>query len=62
MLEKFGSEEAVIEEMRRRQAKSRENYNGNGGFRSMDADRLKEVSSLAGKASAIKRRKKSHES
>lgn len=44
MIAKYGSEEAVMEEMAKRQKKSRENYSGNGGFRSMDKDRLKEIS------------------
>ena len=44
MLKEFGTEEAVAEEMRKRQKKSRENYSGNGGFRSMDKDKLKEIS------------------
>lgn len=52
MVTKFGSEEAVKEEMQRRQKVSRENYSGDGGFRRLketDPERLKEIQSKGGR-------------
>ena len=57
MLKKYKTEEGIREEMKRRQLNSRQNYSGNGGFRSMDATRHKEISSKGGKASVERRRK-----
>lgn len=46
MVERYGSEEAVREEMARRQLKSRENYSGTGGFahlKKTDPAKLKRI-------------------
>ena len=50
MLEKYGSEEGVAEEMRRRGALSSRNSAGTGGFNHMkrtDPDRLRVISKIA---------------
>ena len=46
MLIKYGSEEAVREEMRQRQIKSREKYKGTGGFRALPKEKVIEISKL----------------
>lgn len=54
MIKKYGSEEAVKEEYRRRQAKSRETYKGTGGFaylKKHDPEKLSKISQKAGKTS-----------
>lgn len=46
MVEKYGSEEAVREEMQRRQQKSRQTYKGKGGFaylKEHDPEKLKNI-------------------
>jgi hypothetical protein len=56
MIEKYGSEQAVKDEMRRRQLKSRENYKGTGGFAHMskqDPDKFKQVSSRGGRSGKV---------
>lgn len=50
-LERFnGDEEAMSQFFRDNQAKSRINYSGNGGFRSLDKDKLKEISKKGAQA------------
>lgn len=52
MLKKYGSEEAVKQEMARRQAKSRETYGGGGGFAHLkmtDPEKFKEITAKGGK-------------
>lgn len=52
MLRIYGSEEAVKEEYRRRQAKSRKSYKGTGGFaylKKNNPDKLKKISIKGGK-------------
>lgn len=54
MIKKYGSEEAVKEEYRRRQAKSRETYKGTGGFAYLaqnDPEKLSQLSKKGGQSS-----------
>lgn len=54
MIKRYGSEEAVSEEYRRRQALSRKTYKGTGGFaylKKHDPDKLSNISKKAGKKS-----------
>jgi general stress protein YciG len=44
MIKKFGSEEAVKQEMRRRQEASRKTYKGTGGFASLTKEERQEIS------------------
>lgn len=51
MIKKYGSEEAVKEEYRRRQVKSRETYKGTGGFAYLakhDPEQLSKISKKGG--------------
>lgn len=44
--DKYGGPEALAAKRREWQAKSRQNYTGNGGLRSMTPERRKEISKL----------------
>ena len=44
MLERYGSEEGLSQEMARRQVLSREKYSGDGGLRSMSPEKRAEIS------------------
>lgn len=51
MVEKYGSEEAAKEEMRRRAERSSRNLGGKGGFASMDKEKLTKIAREGGKRS-----------
>lgn len=50
MIKKHGSKKAVLEYQRAAQKRSRLNYTGNGGFRSMSAEKRREVAQKGAQA------------
>jgi hypothetical protein len=58
LLKRLGSPEAVKEHYRRAQAKSRKNYSGNGGLRSLTLERRKEIAMLGVEARNAKKQAK----
>ena len=49
LIEKYGSEEALKAKRQEWQAKSREKYSGNGGFRALEKSKLIEIAKLGAK-------------